>query len=156
MSYRQVIWLAPLAYAVHILEEAPNFPAWTSRHFTGGFTTAQFVKNNLIVMAILIALTILASAHSRRWTILLHFFQLYGGIFHNALFHIAAAAWLGVLSPGLISAILLYVPLTYRVTILGWREGRLPQGPAMAVFVLAGLAQSLFVYSQLFTTAFRL
>lgn len=156
LSYRQAIWLAPLAYAVHIVEEAQQFPTWASTHFAAGFTTAQFVKNNLIVMAALIALTLLVTLHPRRWTALLHFFQLSAGLFHNAFFHMGATAYLGVYSPGLLSAILLYLPVCYHITKLGHRQGLLPNIPALAVFVLAGIAHARFVYTQLLTQNLRL
>jgi len=121
LSYRQAIWLAPLAYGVHILEESQRFAVWASTHFAEGFTTAQFIKNNLMVMAVLIALSLLVTFHPRRWTALLHFFQLSAGLFHNALFHVGATAYLGVYSPGLLSAILLYLPVSYHITKLGHR-----------------------------------
>ena len=156
LTYRQAIWLAPLAYAVHILEESQQFAGWASTHFAAGFTTAQFVKNNLIVMAVLIALSLLVTLHPRRWTALLHFFQLSAGLFHNALFHMGATAYLGVYSPGLLSAILLYLPVSYHITKLGHREGLLPNLPAFLVFVLAGLGHARFVYTQLFTQTLRL
>jgi hypothetical protein len=156
LSYRQAIWLAPVAYALHILEESQHFAEWASAHFAPGFTTAQFVKNNLIVMTSLIALSLLASLYPRRWTALLHFFQLSAGVLHNALLHMAATAYFGVYSPGLLTAILLYLPVWYHITRLGYREGLLPNGAGIAVFVLAGLAHAQFVYSQLFTQNLRL
>jgi len=91
------------------------------------------------------------SLHPRRWTALLHFFQLSAGLFHNALFHMAATAYVGVYSPGLLSAILLYLPVFYQITKRGHREGLLPNGPAIAVFVLAGIAHARFIYTQLLT-----
>jgi hypothetical protein len=114
------------------------------------------VRNNVIVMAGLIALTLLASLHPRRWTALLHFFQLSAGVLHNALLHMAATAYLGVYSPGLLTAILLYLPVWYHITKLGNREGLLPNGAGIVVFVLAGLAHAQFVYTQLLTQDLRL
>ncbi|CAA0079479.1 Uncharacterised protein [Zhongshania aliphaticivorans] len=151
LSYRQAIWLAPLAYLVHILEESQQFAAWASTHFAGGFTTAQFVKNNLIIMGILVGLSVLVTLHPRKWTALLHFYQLCAGMFH-----MGATAYIGVYSPGLLSAILLYLPVSYYITRLGYREGLLPNVPALVVLVLAGLGHALFVYSQLFTLDLRL
>jgi len=156
LSYRQATWLAPAAYAVHILEESQHFAEWASTHFAAGFTTAQFVQNNLIIMSILLALTALVNVHQRRWTALLHFFQLSAGIFHNALLHMAATAYVGLYSPGLLSAILLYVPVSYTITRRGYAEGLLPNRVAIPLFVLAGIAHAIFVYTQLFTTDLRL
>jgi predicted membrane protein len=156
LSYRQAIWLAPVAYAVHILEELHQFPAWVNTNFAQGFTTAQFAKNNLIVMSVLIALSLLVTFHPRRWTALLHFLPLSAGTFHNALFHMATTAYLGIYSPGLLSAMLLYLPVFYYITKRGYREGLLPNGLAIVVFVLAGIAHAGFVYTQLLTSDFRL
>src|SRR5262245_28569365 len=136
LSYRQAVWLAPAAYALHILEESQHFAEWASAHFAPGFTTAQFVRNNVIVMASLVALTLLASLHPRRWTALLHFFQLSANVLHNALLHMAATAYFGVYSPGLLTAILLYLPVWYHITKRGNREGLLPNAAGIAVFLL--------------------
>ena len=156
LSYRQAIWLAPVAYAVHILEESQQFAVWVNTNFAQGFTTAQFVKNNLIMMSALIALSLLVTLHPRRWTALLHFLQISAVMFHNALFHMATTAYLGIYSPGLLSAMLLYLPVFYYITKRGYREGFLPNGLAIVVFVLAGIAHAGFVYTQIFTPNFRL
>ena len=67
-----------------------------------------------------------------------------------------ATAYLGVYSPGLLSAILLYLPVSYHITRLGHKQGLLPNIPAFIVFVLAGLGHARFVYTQLFTEHLRL
>ena len=37
MTFRKVVLLAPIAYLLHILEEAPSFVAWT-RLYPGWFS----------------------------------------------------------------------------------------------------------------------
>lgn len=60
-SFREIVWLAPLAYAVHILEELWRFPLWASTHFAPGLTTQRFVVGNALIMLGLLGLTVLVS-----------------------------------------------------------------------------------------------
>lgn len=123
--FRQVVWVAPIAYALHILEEFWQFPLWVSAHFAPGFTSARFVIANAIMMVVLVSLTALVSVLRARAVDFLYFCWLSGQLFHNALFHIGTTAYFGVYSPGLLSAILLYVPVSYYIARAAHQEGRI-------------------------------
>ena len=60
--FREIVWLAPAAYAVHIAEEFWRFPLWASTYFAPGFTTHRFVVANALIMLVLLGLTGLVSA----------------------------------------------------------------------------------------------
>jgi hypothetical protein len=61
-SFREIVWLAPGAYAVHIAEEFWRFPVWASTYFAPGSTTHRFVVGNALIMLVLLGLTALVSA----------------------------------------------------------------------------------------------
>ncbi len=123
--FRRVVWVAPIAYAVHILEEFWRFPLWVNSHFTPGYTTATFVIANAIIMVALVGLTATVSVLRANAADFLYFCWLSGQLFHNALFHLGTTAYFGVYSPGLLSAILLYLPVSYYIARAAHRENRI-------------------------------
>jgi hypothetical protein len=42
----QAARLVPVAYALHVVEEAPGFAAWVRRHAARDYTDAEFVRIN--------------------------------------------------------------------------------------------------------------
>lgn len=156
MTFRKAMWLAPLAYAIHIAEEAPGFATWASAHFADGFTTAQFVKNNLVVMGILLGWVIAHFLLQRKWTAFFVLLQTSSGMFHNAIFHIGMTLYLGVYSPGVVTSVLLYLPISLLLAWLTFRE-KIISIPLLVVAVILGaVSHAAFVYSQLFTETLRL
>jgi len=55
-----ILWLVPVAYFVHILEESPRLVPWALEHFGAPETFGQFVLGNVILMAYVIIATSLA------------------------------------------------------------------------------------------------
>lgn len=112
-AYRQIIWLLPIAYALHIAEESiGNFPGWVTHSIHGSFSDAAFVINNVVFMTILLTL---ASLNFRRTTPVRATALLVcasANLFWDGLFHVFATAALNVYSPGLITAALLYIPIS--------------------------------------------
>lgn len=112
LPFRRAVWLAPLAYCVHIAEEAPQFAQWVSAHFAPRFTMLRFALNNAFAMVVLVSLTALVSRAPTRTTAFLFFVWVYFQILWNALFHAGSTAWFGAYSPGLMTAVVLYVPVS--------------------------------------------
>jgi hypothetical protein len=152
-SFREMVWLAPLAYAVHITEEFWRFPSWASTHFAPGFTTQRFVVANVVIMLGLLGLTVLVSAVSVRAVDFVYFCWLSGQLFHNALFHMGTTAYFGVYSPGLLSAILLYLPVCYCVARAAHREGRIGNAAGVAALVVGAAAMFSLAYFGLLRRA---
>jgi len=144
--FREIVWLAPLAYAVHILEEFWRFPLWASTHFAPGFTTHRFVVANAVIMVVLLGLTALVSAVRERAVDFVYFCWLAGQLFHNALFHMGTTAYFGVYSPGLLSAILLYLPVCYCVARAAYREARIDNAEGAAALVVGAAGMFSLVY----------
>jgi hypothetical protein len=138
--------VAPIAYAVHIIEEFWQFPLWVSAHFAPGFTSDRFVIANAIFMVVLVGLTALVSARKARALDFLYFCWLSGHLFHNALFHMGATAYFGVYSPGLLSAMLLYVPAFYVIARAANEEGRIGNAGGIAALVVGAAGMFSLVY----------
>src|SRR5713101_5535327 len=59
VSFRQAVWLFPMVFALHVMEEAPRFTTWVNRYASKQFTQANFIQNNALGMALGIVFCIL-------------------------------------------------------------------------------------------------
>jgi hypothetical protein len=102
--------ITPIIFLIHIAEEWRHFPAWATRHF-GATSRAWFVYSHIFLVAATFGISWMATvAPSRIWTILAVAVQ--WGLFTNAIFHFATWRLFKEYSPGLFTAVLLFVPIT--------------------------------------------
>lgn len=102
--------VTPLIFLIHIAEEWRGFPAWATRHF-GATSRASFVYSHIVLVAATVAICWVAQQEpSRTWTIWAVAAQ--WGFFTNAIFHVVTWRLFKEYSPGVITALLLFVPAT--------------------------------------------
>ena len=104
-------WLFPATYAIHILEEllcGEGFPAWFARVAGVGLGARQFLVWNALALLLMSVSVVLTMRFRRlRWLLLA-----YGTAFLlNALSHVFASLYTVSYSPGLVSGLLLWLPL---------------------------------------------
>jgi hypothetical protein len=120
---RWVYWLPFLAMCAHVAEELPRFPAWATRHF-GTTTTEWFVISHIPLVAIAAYISV-AAARTGAGAAIWWLFVFQAALFCNAVFHVAATIVLREYSPGVVTALLVYSPLTlFLLPILGNSLGR--------------------------------
>ncbi|MFL0179626.1 HXXEE domain-containing protein [Mycobacterium sp. SMC-15] len=143
--FRNVIWLMPAAYLLHIVEEyLGGFPAWVTHDVHGRFDNAAFAANNVAFMAILVTLVY---ANYRRQTLprsaaLVAFAS--ANLFWDALFHLAMTPALDRYSPGVVTAMLFYYPICLVIGTVTIKERVLTRGQ-FTLALLGGLALFAFV-----------
>lgn len=139
--FRRLVWLMPAAFAVHIVEElAGGFPDWVGAVAGSPMPVPDFLLNNAGFMAVLLALTAWTSLRPGRLPAFLLLAWASGNLFWNSVFHLVTTVWLGRYSPGLVTAVLLYLPLSFAVVRAALREAVLtPAGLAAAAGIGAGL-----------------
>jgi Protein of unknown function with HXXEE motif len=99
-----------------------------------------------VFMAILLALSIWASASTSRLSAFLLMCWASGNLFWDFLVHLGYTVGTGRFSPGLITATLFYYPIPFIVTAIGIREGRYSIGSAIGAFIVGGLLMSLVLW----------
>ena len=104
-------WLFPATYALHILEEwwgGEGFPAWLARLTGVELAAGEFLLWNGVALALMSASIILTIRFRQlRWLLLA-----YGTAFLlNALSHLSASLYTTSYSPGLVSSLLVWLPL---------------------------------------------
>jgi hypothetical protein len=104
--------LAPLIFVAHFLEEAPGFVAWFNAHVPRGIDQDVFWAVN--ITGLIITLVVVAvewstpSAVSAGMVVLWFGFLMLG----NAFLHIVATIADGAYMPGVVTAVVLYLPFS--------------------------------------------
>lgn len=145
LGFRRIIWLMPPAFAVHIVEEyVGGFVEWVELVAGAPMPTQAFLLNNAGFMAILLGLTVLTWRRPSRLSAFLLLAWASGNLFWNFVFHLATTVLLDRYSPGLVTAVLLYFPLSIAVAWAALRERMLGR-PAFAGAVTVGAGLMLLV-----------
>lgn len=105
-----ILWLVPIAYSIHIVEEAPRFVPWAKRYLSAPSTFAQFVLGNVIFMVYVLVLVSLAVFYPGEWTLVLGL-STAAWIFSNFLIHASLTLYTGEYSPGVVTASAIYAPV---------------------------------------------
>jgi hypothetical protein len=104
-------WLYPATYAIHILEElwgGEGFNAWLARVAGVQLSTHRFLLWNALALSLTALGVWLASRYTQlRWLPLAYAVA----FLLNALSHLAASLYTNSYSPGLVSGLLLWLPL---------------------------------------------
>ena len=122
-----VLWLVPLAYAIHMAEETPRFIPWTKRYawlFTDRFTMPLFLFGNGVFMAYVLVSVYLATTRTSEWT-LIWGLSTAAWLLVNFLQHALLTLVSGEYSPGVVTAGAVYVPVALYVYQTFWRAGAL-------------------------------
>lgn len=102
--------ITPLIFLIHIGEEWRSFPRWATRHF-GTTSRAWYVYSHIFLVSATIGICWMATfSPNRAWTIWAVAAQ--WGFFTNAIFHVVTWRMFREYSPGLITALVLFIPAT--------------------------------------------
>jgi hypothetical protein len=143
--FRRLIWLLPVAFALHIAEEyLGGFPAWVTNVVGGSFNNLAFAINNAVFMTLMLTLTAWTSKSGSRRSAFLLIVWASGNIFWDGLFHVLMTAAKDRFSPGLITSSILYMPISL---VVGWScvQSRTLSVAAFIGAALCGLALFAFV-----------
>ena len=123
-------WFVLTALVCHVVEEVPNFPQWATRHF-GTTSLNYFVLSHIPLLAAVVSIVHQASRSvvDGVWVWLLIAVQ--SALAANGLFHVLATLWFREYSPGVVTSVLLYAPVTaYLLPRAARQLGPLPTATA--------------------------
>jgi len=151
LSFRQAVWLFPLAYVLHVLEELPQFTNWSRHYAAASFTLRDYLVVHISGIVVAILTPLIIWFFPNRIVIFLFFtFVFTPAVCFNIIFHVGATAAFGAYSPGLLTALTLYPPLFYVVSRRAFREGLLTNRVALISFAFAGLFHAADVSHNVF------
>jgi hypothetical protein len=145
-----IIVLAPLIFICHFLEEAPGFVSWFNSHVSRGITPGLFQSVNisaLVITLFIIALELFEPFFLSAMLIVLWFSFL---MLANAIFHIKGALVDQKYMPGLITAIILYIPYYFWIVARIVKTGRMKASLVTGFALLGSLPMLIHGYMILF------
>jgi hypothetical protein len=146
----RVLLLAPIVFIIHVLEESRTFVPWLNSHVTPGTTQNAFWNVNLIGLLITGILSLGFWATRSTASLFLIVAWLSFLMLTNAIFHITGTIVDRAYVPGVVSAIVLYLPYCAWVLVRVFRSRSLPFGVVSAAVVVGGLPMAVHGYQILF------
>lgn len=150
-SLRVVLLGAPLIFIAHVLEEAPRFVTWVNTRVTPGITQEMFWTANAAALGVTIAVIALEWLSKSKSSATVMVVWLSFLMPANAVLHLGAAIIDGAYVPGLVTALLLYVPFAAVVASNILRERRL----SPSVLAIAATFGALPMLAHGYLIAFR-
>ena len=140
ITFKISLLFAPIAYAFHHFEEHIifNFREWRLLYFSDNnplSTEVMFVILSAIMMIYIILHFIIENKASAQLVILF----LMGTQVNNMIFHTGGTIVFQDFSPGLITAILLYIPVNIIIAQKALQEGWISKRSLTLLFLLGGI-----------------
>ncbi|MGH9872970.1 MAG: HXXEE domain-containing protein [Pyrinomonadaceae bacterium] len=142
--------VAPLIFVCHFLEESPTFVAWFNAHVSRGITSGLFWRMNilaLIITVVVVGLEWLSRSVFSLAVVIAWFSFL---MLANAIFHIIGGVVDRSYVPGLVTAVLLYLPYYVWLFRTAVKSGRIQVGGLIATAVLGSQPMLIHGYLILF------
>lgn len=145
MEYRKALWLAPLALVIHNFEEYLTMPTFTSRHWQdlpvvisniAAMGSDQFSAALIIVTLLAILFTFLGSISAANGPGMFIAFTTQGAMLINAVQHIFGSIWLRNYTPGVLTSVILYLPLLSYLILRALKEGYISRKLMIYSFIL--------------------
>jgi len=137
-AFRQSVWLFPIVFVLHVLEEWPGFTTWAKKYASGSYTQRDY--NTIHVAGVLGAIIFAAivSQFPNRIVVFVFFaFVFAPGLLCNTVFHAGATLMIREYCPGVITAVTLYIPVFVILSRLALREDLLTGRSLVAAIVIA-------------------
>ncbi|MDP4261745.1 MAG: HXXEE domain-containing protein [Bacteroidota bacterium] len=129
-----IILLAPLIFICHFIEEAPGFVSWFNHHVNSGINYRLFWSVNIFALVITIAVVVIEFISPSPFSAFLVVLWFSFLMLANALFHITGAITDKAYMPGLITAVILYLPYYF------FMMGNILKSRRMKIFPITGVA----------------
>ena len=149
-TLRALLLAAPLVFIAHFLEEGPGFVVWFNAHVSRGITEAVFWAVNYTGLAITLAVVMLEWLSGTAVSALLVVAWLSFLMAGNALLHIGGALADRAYVPGLVTAVLLYVPFYALVVARLLRMHRVSRAAIAVTAIAAAIPMCLHGYLIIF------
>jgi hypothetical protein len=145
-----LIALAPVIFTGHFLEESPGFVAWFNAHVRNGITAGLFWNVNISALVITLIVMFIELIEPSFFSACLVILWLSFLMLANALFHVTGAIVDRHYMPGLVTAVILYLP--YYFLILGHlrQKDRLKISSAVILAILGSALMLVHGYLIIF------
>ena len=141
-------WLPLMVFVPHMLEEYPWFPAWATRHF-GATSRAWYVYSHFVLVAVALPTCLWAESAAPQtwWPVLGTALMITLAV--NGAFHVITTCLFREYSPGVVTGVLLFFPVTGHMLFQTIRESLLTT-TQVGTAVVIGVAVQIAVIASLY------
>jgi hypothetical protein len=152
MSFGQALVLFPFAVVLHVFEEWPRFPRSARRFASAAYSDREYCVTHTLAVVFAIGAVAVVRGFPTQPIVLFGFFAIVFGpaAFCNTLFHAGATILTRTYCPGVVSGVLVYVPLSGLFVVLGLRDGLFTSRFLMAAITIAAIVHALEVGHNVF------
>jgi hypothetical protein len=136
----------PVVFVAHVVEEAPNFVAWFNSLVSPGISQQSFLSVNAVGLAVTIGVACVLAFVPGRGSVLVGVAWLGFLMLANAIVHIMATLVLERYSPGVFTATLLYLPLSFLLLRWAVRNRQVSWLCGILVAILGGIPMYIHGY----------
>ncbi len=145
LSFKKVIWLAPVLFLFHIIEESVfGFYIFMNKYRGWDSTLESFLITNMLIMIVYLFLISLFTIYPNRVTVFFALGGLLAAQFFNAFFHLFLTIYYGEYCPGLITGLILYIPYALILVRMGYREEYITKTTGIIIFIIGAILMTLF------------
>jgi hypothetical protein len=137
IHFHHTLLLAPFIFVCHFLEESPGFVEWFNAHVARGITSGLFWRVNIAALVITLIVVGIEWFSRSAFSMSLAIAWLSFLMLANAVFHIVGGLVDKQYVPGLVTAILLYLPYYAWLFLKAVKSGRL-KGMVLVLAVVLG------------------
>ena len=138
LSFYRLVWLLPIAFLLHVGEEyLTGYPAWASEVTGHPMELPVFLGSNISFILIMALLSRWAVKTRRPAAIFWTLAWAAGNLFWNFVYHFVCVLAYDRSSPGIVTATLIYYPLSLAVWQAALAEKQI-RGAALAGAIAAG------------------
>lgn len=148
--FHSLLLAAPLIFVAHVVEEAPGFVTWVNTHIDRDITQEMFWTVNLTGLGITLLVVLFEWVSRSKVSAVVALAWLGLIMVGNAVLHTTGALVDRAYAPGVITALLLYVPFSALVIARVVRTRRVSPTAAAAAVVLGALPMLAHGYMILF------
>lgn len=152
LSFVQVLVLFPIGVVLHVSEEWPGFPRWARRFASAKYSDREYLVTHTLAVIFAIGTVAIVRAFSTQPVVLFAFFAfvLGPGVFCNAWFHAGATVVTRTYCPGVVTGVLVYLPLSVILGVLALRDGLFTLRFLIAALIVAVVFHTLEVGHNVF------
>ncbi|MEX1185889.1 MAG: HXXEE domain-containing protein [Gemmatimonadaceae bacterium] len=148
--FHRLLLAAPLIFVAHVVEEAPGFVTWVNAHIDRDITQSDFWTVNVTGLLITLAIVLFHWMSRSRSSAFLALTWIGFVMAGNAVLHTAGAIVDKGYAPGVITALLLYVPFSALIITRVVRTRRLSPTAVATAVVIGALPMLAHGYMILF------
>lgn len=138
ITLRHLATALPVVFALHVAEEAPTFVAWFNAHVEPDISASLFWSVTAFGFVITLIVAGVAAASGERVAALAAVAWVGFLLLANGIFHIVAAIVDRAYAPGVVTAVVLYLPVSGLMIVTVAREHAMRTATVAATALIGG------------------